>query len=290
MKGGVGKTTSVIGLAECLAAETRQDVLVIDLDAQANASICLAGDAHLAALITQKRTIEAFIENHFLGDKSIKLNGCICSNISNVTHRGDQLPIALLPSSPKLRNLEYKLIHELTRQKWSWDEIAQGLWGLMSSQLRATARKYEYVLIDCAPGISVLTEASIRLADLVIVPTIPDFLSTFGLQAFCHTVLDGGTLPSAPKRRSKKLPHVLITRHREVLEHRNTAASIRAENSVAVPAFRVFETVIPEAVDVPRALRSIAGVPPTLGQKWGGKILSHMERLAEETRGALNGT
>jgi chromosome partitioning protein len=288
MKGGVGKTTTVVALAECLAAETQKDVLVIDFDPQANASICLAGDARLAALIEEKRTIEVFIENHLLGDKSVRLDDCIRSHVSNVTHLGEQLPIALLPSSPKLRNLEYKLIHQLTRQKMSWDQIADGLWGMMSSQLRQTRRKYEYVLIDCAPGISALTEASVRLADLVIVPTIPDFLSTFGLQAFCHTVLDGGSLPNAPRKRSKKLPHVLITRRRNVREHQETADSIRVERSADKPVFRVFETEIPETIEVPKALRMIE-MCPTLGQKWKGRVLPSLEAFAAETREVLNG-
>jgi cellulose biosynthesis protein BcsQ len=44
-------------------------VLVIDLDPQANASICLAGDSLLATLIARKATIEAFLESNLLGNK-----------------------------------------------------------------------------------------------------------------------------------------------------------------------------------------------------------------------------
>ncbi len=112
--------------------------------------------------------------------------------------------------------------------------------------------------IDCPPGISVLTEATFRFADLVIVPTSPDCLSTFGLQSFCHTVLNGGTCDGLVSRKRKQ-PRMPNTRRRNVQERQqqlreSQRAGIRADTSG-------FES-IPETIDVPNALGRSRRVDP----------------------------
>jgi chromosome partitioning protein len=284
MKGGVGKTATVVSLAEALAASGYR-MLVIDLDAQANASICLAGDSILAMLMTRRATIEGFLEDQLLGKKKMTFSDCVRNNVSNVSHLNKQLAISLLPSSPELRRFEYRIIHDLTQLKMSWSDIVKGLAAVMSVQLAKARRNYDFILIDCAPGISVLTEVSIRLADLVIVPTIADFLSTFGLQAFCITLSDRGLAENI--RKSPRLPHVLITRRRQVNIQARTTEKLRNEATAEKPAFKVFQTEIPEAVAIADALGQIDRYP-IFSQKWGPVVVPLLSDLVHEIGDALN--
>ena len=99
MKGGVGKTTAVVGLAETMAAAGSAvgvSVLVIDADSQANASVCLAGDERLRELINDGRTLDAFLDDRLIGGGKISLSECICQDVSNVTHAGRKLKVSLL--------------------------------------------------------------------------------------------------------------------------------------------------------------------------------------------------
>lgn len=256
-------------------------------DAQANASICIAGDHTLASLITDSRTIDAFLDDFLIGGRRVKFTECIYDEASDVSHGGRSLPISLLASSSDLRLLEREIIFELTSRKFGLNAIIGHIYRIMAEQLTKTARVYDYVLIDCAPGISALTEASIRLADLVIIPTIPDFLSTYGLKSFCSVIWRGKTADRHAPKRPKALPRVLITRKRLVNEHERIVRMMQNEPQLAEPSFHVFSTIVPEAIGISQAL-SKTGRHPTFTAKWGANMLPLLSELAQETREAFD--
>lgn len=287
MKGGVGKTATVIGLAEGLAAGGAE-TLVIDLDPQANASICLSGDDFLKTIIESGQTIDAFLEDRFLKlAPSVSMAERIRTNVSNVYHLNAQLPLSLLASSSELRLIERQLIFALTKMRLSLDEIVEKLHSVIKEELKKSRKNYDYILFDCAPGISALTEVSIRLADLVIVPTIPDFLSTYGLQSFCSNLWTGEMAARGPLKRPKKRPHVLITRRRPIREHDQKSQWLRAEAANGA-AFDVFETVIDERAAIAEALGKI-DIWPSFSQKWRNGTAATLESLVGEVKEAVHG-
>lgn len=289
MKGGVGKTATVVGLSEALAAQGAE-VLVIDLDPQANASICFAGSSTLKELIQDGRTIDGFFEDRIFGNDNRNFDDCIRTNVSNVSHLGNQLPVSLLASSSRLRVLERELILKLTRKKHDLEWIIEKLYIILRDQLTRSRRHYDYILIDCPPGLSVLTEASICMANMIIVPTIADFLSTYGLLSFCSNLWTGEIAKETSSQLLKKpkRPYVLITRRKHTKQQNLVATRLMNERRKKKPNFQLFDTEIPEMAAIADAL-SKTEVWPSFSQKWRTGSAAILANLAEETKVALHG-
>jgi cellulose biosynthesis protein BcsQ len=283
MKGGVGKTTTVVSLSETLAAEPQNSVLVVDVDTQASASYCLAGDTILTELIHDDRTVDEFFQKRLVDNVPCPINNFIRQQVSHLTHLDRQINVSLLASSPFLRLTEREIIHALTLRKYSMGAIEGRTSQVLDPVIRKLRKEYNFILFDCAPGISAFTTAAISLSDLIIIPTIPDFLSHLGLAAFVESVLN-----NMKKDGPTCKPHVLITRKNNTNQHKKYHALITDMAKQAGAKFAVFKTVIPENAQFPKALEMIEGGYPTYRQKYESPLDGILSGLAGEVKETLH--
>jgi chromosome partitioning protein len=169
-KGGVGKSTLVLALAETLATYHSKSVLVIDADAQASISHLLLRQPQLEAAQSRGRTIVDYLTGAVLKESTTRWRDFVIAEVSDVD---DARSIALIPSDTQLTLFEREVSkgdHETLLRK------TIGAW------LAEAGAAYDLVLIDSAPGLSVLTECFLREAHFYMSPTKPDYISTRGLK------------------------------------------------------------------------------------------------------------
>ncbi len=242
MKGGVGKTTISIALAQALATGVGGNrgakVLVIDLDAQANASFWLCGQAALTAHIEQSKAIDSFLEDAVVFGKPVALKDCV----QPAKALSDRLFV--VPSSPHLRIVERELIVFLSRRHRNLLEVERVVSDLLEQQLQHLRTAYDFIIFDTAPGISALTEAALRLSHVVMVPTVPDYVSNLGLLSFCRTVSwSSNDVANATKR----MPWVIANKVKQTKHHQMMLQQMRAGAAGPDSEFMMFSTEIPNS-------------------------------------------
>jgi len=244
MKSGVGKTTTTIALAQTLAAIEAAGhgvrVLAIDLDEQAYLSFALCGDEKLVALVEGGKTIDAFLEDRIVFGKSVPLGDFVerGSGGPNVPKHGGA-PIALIPCSPGLRTVEREVVNFLSRRKRNLTEVEKELTELMAEELNYVCAEYDFTLLNCGRASSTLMRCAIASADLVITPTVPDFIASFGLAEFCRSIGLDRKGPGAT-------PWVLANKVRDTPHHSAMLGEMRAEAKQAESCFQMFNASVPQ--------------------------------------------
>ena len=171
-KGGVGKSTLVLALAETLSAHYGKNVLIIDSDAQTSISAMLLTPANLHRLQSDGLTIVDLLVASVLNNVAVDWPRFVVGGVSDVD---EARSVYLVPSDMQLTLFEREVSKESLHGK------LRSSIGALLAHVRGV---FDIVLIDCPPGLSVLTESWLREADFHLSPTKPDYVSTCGLEVF----------------------------------------------------------------------------------------------------------
>ncbi len=172
MKGGVGKSTVALSLAEGTAylGKGRLRVIVIDIDLQQNASTTLVGDLDGAEPWHQGKSIQHYLEARHRGERPSAM-----SMVHRVTDHLD-----LLSGKLTLANFERGLLSKGVPAAILRNDLSAWL----KSLLEELSGYYDLVVLDTPPGLSLLAECAIQLSDLLVIPTVPNRLSAEGMHTY----------------------------------------------------------------------------------------------------------
>ena len=156
-KGGVGKTTSVLSVGGYLAGSGRK-VLVVDMDPQSNATSGLGYNKNEV----QRSTYDLLLEQVTPDD---------------IVRTNEEFKLHLLPANPALAGAEVELVSIIVCEY------------RLRTALESVNDRYDYILIDCPPSLSLLTVNALTAArDGVLIPVQCEYLALEGLSQLVQTI------------------------------------------------------------------------------------------------------
>ncbi len=154
-KGGVAKTTTTLALGGALA-EANHEVLLIDLDPQANLTLGLG-----VPPAKVRRSIADVLLNS--------------ANLLSVSRETGIAGLDIVPS-----NAEMSMAERFLPVRQNYEHILKGV---LSGPLN-----YEYVLLDCPPSLGAVTFNALTAADFALIPTQPEYFSAHGLRSLMGAI------------------------------------------------------------------------------------------------------
>ena len=212
-KGGVGKTTTSINLSSCIAAKGKK-VLVVDIDPQGNTT---------SGYGIEKNDLDNTIYELMLGDCSIE--DCIIKDVIE--------NISILPSNVNLAAAEIELIG-VDKKEY-----------ILKNEIDWVKDRYDYIIIDCPPSLSLLTVNAMTTADSVLVPIQCEYYPLEGLSQLIHTV----NLVKERLNPNLEMEGVVFTMY----DSRTNLSAQVVENVKSHLNQKVYRTVIPRNIRLAEA-------------------------------------
>ncbi|MEF2243887.1 MULTISPECIES: ParA family protein [unclassified Paenibacillus] len=212
-KGGVGKTTTSVNLAACLATLGKK-VLLVDIDPQGNTT---SG----------------------LGVNKADVHNCIYDVLINEVHPSDAIVqtdvpgLSIIPATIQLAGAEIELVHTISREQ------------RLKKSLHLVKQDYDYILIDCPPSLGILTINSLTAADSVLIPIQCEYYALEGLSQLLNTI----RLVQKHLNTTLQIEGVLLT----MLDARTNLGIQVIEEVKKYFQQKVYQTIIPRNVRLSEA-------------------------------------
>jgi chromosome partitioning protein len=269
LKGGVGKTTSTVAVAEFLAMEHNKRVLVVDLDPQTNATTALISEEVWQERDGAGQTLLQLFKDKLDKTNEFDIHRAIITPVSNLEIDS----LSLLPSSLGLIDIQDQLALIPGGNFYSVSPV-----NILRIALEPVLDKYDFVLIDCPPNLGIITLNGISISTGYVIPVIPDILSTYGIPQ----ILDRIEAFTAASYSHVPPKGIIVSKFRSQSGLHNSRLQLmrqQADEGLLPP---IFDTVVPEAAQIAESADVNAYVN-TLRQKYGyGNNYATYSSLARE--------
>jgi chromosome partitioning protein len=212
-KGGVGKTTTTINLAAALGTRGKK-VLVVDTDPQGNTTSGFGID---------KNNLENTIYELML--EEISTDECILKDVVE--------NVDIIPSNVNLAAVEVELMDKNNKEF------------ILKNEIDWIKDRYDFIMIDCPPSLSILTINSMTAADTVLVPIQCEFYALEGLSQLITTV----NLVKERLNPELAMEGIVFTMY----DSRNNLSNQVVENVKSHVEEKVYDTVIPRNIRLAEA-------------------------------------